>query len=78
MEVEITWEEFVQNIVRKKIKRYGSLRKAAKATGIDPAILSKILKGVYIPSYKTIKKAFPYMDIPEPVLIMKMEIPLKE
>lgn len=78
MKVEITWEELCQVYISKEISKYKSLRECGRRTGIDPAILSKIRNGSYLPNYRTMKRLFPKLNIPEPILVVRMDISLPE
>ena len=65
----MTYQECVQTFVKDRIKENGSLRKMASHYGVDPAVLSKIQNGKYIPKMNTMTKMFPeieFLDVEEP------------
>lgn len=65
----MTYEEYVRDFVTKSAKECGSLRKLSARIGVDPAILSKISGGKYVPKKKTFEKWFG--SIPEGIEFSK-------
>lgn len=67
----ITWEQYCKDFAETVIRDNSGLRQAARYYKIDPAVLSKIKNGKYIPSRKTLAKMFPDHCIPEVITIIK-------
>lgn len=55
----MTYNAYVIKRVEDEISKYGSLRAMANAISVDPAIISKVKNGKYIPKQKTFLKWFP-------------------
>lgn len=75
MKVELTWEKYCQAIVRMEVGRYKSLCQFSNASGIQKSDISRLLNGKRIPSAKIMRKWFPYRNIIEPELVVKLDIP---
>lgn len=55
----MTYNAYVIKRVEDEISKYGSLRAMANAISVDPAVISKVKNGKYIPKQKTFLKWFP-------------------
>ena len=74
MNVELTWDEYCQTIVRMEMEKYKNLCQFANASGIQKSDISRLLNGKHIPSAKIMRKWFPYRNIIEPELVVKLDI----
>ena len=61
----MSYEEFVMNYIQEEAKKAGSIRKLAEKKNVNPGILSKTIKGNYVPKPKTFLKHFPEANIPD-------------
>ncbi len=56
--MEVLWSDFISAFIRKKIRDHGGVRVVGRIYDIDPAIISKVANGKYIPKRSMMVKYF--------------------
>jgi hypothetical protein len=67
----VLWKDYIEAYVRQKIKQSGGVNACGRKYGINPALISKMSNGIYIPKRNTLSKMFKDDYIPETIEIIK-------